>query len=139
MSDESFLIDKWIYERLSTDATITTALGTRIYEGVAPQNAPYPFIIYQEQSPARDVRGVGTQRIMVEAFYLIKVITTGSYSSVKTIVDRFDYLFHGIQTETSYVRINACVRERTFRLPEVRESVVYRHRGSIYRIQAQVV
>jgi hypothetical protein len=139
MSDESFLIDKWIFERLSTDTVINTALGTRIYEGLAPQGAAYPFIIYQEQSPARDIRGIGTQRIMVEAFYLIKVITTGNYSSIKTLVDRFDFLFHGIQIETSYARINASVRERTFRLAEPRENVIYRHRGSIYRIQAQAI
>lgn len=138
--DETYLIDKWILERLKADSVIQAGVGTRIYEQLAPSDAAYPFIIYQQQTIPRDVQGVGAIRIWTDVHYTIKVVTTGSYANIKALVDRIDDLFDdgtGIQATTTYGHFN-CWRVNLFRLTQpINSTTIYRHRGGIYRIQAQ--
>jgi hypothetical protein len=44
------LIENYIYQHLSTSATIVGLMGTRIYPLRAPQNPTFPFIVYQRIS-----------------------------------------------------------------------------------------
>ncbi|MEO9521714.1 MAG: DUF3168 domain-containing protein [Parasphingorhabdus sp.] len=51
------MIAEAIYSRLSTDAGVTTLVGTRVFPMVAPENEDYPLITYQQidAGPARDL------------------------------------------------------------------------------------
>ena len=40
------MIGKLIYNRLSTDGSITAYVGTKIYPDITPQNVQYPFVVY---------------------------------------------------------------------------------------------
>ena len=40
------MIGKLIYNRLSTDGSITAYIGTKIYPDITPQNVQYPFAVY---------------------------------------------------------------------------------------------
>lgn len=136
--DELFITDKWIFETLSTDATITATVGTRIFSDLAPQNIAYPLLTYSAIA-INDVFGVGTTRFYINALYLIRIITTGeTFTTIKNAANQIDTLFHGKQTATAYGRIVACTRERPFKLVEAPENGVrYNHRGGIYRILAR--
>ena len=144
MADESLLIDKWLYDTLSTNATIITdtvihqGSTFHIYEGVAPASLNQArWVVWQMQS-ARDIRAVGGIRMLVECVYIVKVITTGSGYSVKPLVDAIDTAMDRKQIVTGYVRIEECIRDGPFRLNETRGDITYRQRGGVYRIRAQV-
>lgn len=40
------MIGKLIYNRLSSDGSITAFVGTKIYPDITPQNVQYPFVVY---------------------------------------------------------------------------------------------
>lgn len=40
------MIGKLIYNRLSSDGSITAYVGTKIYPDITPQNVQYPFVVY---------------------------------------------------------------------------------------------
>lgn len=46
-------VEQGIYARLTGQTGITDLVGTRIYPGVAPLNASFPYLIYLKTSGAR--------------------------------------------------------------------------------------
>ena len=40
------MIGKLIYNRLTTDASITAYIGTKVYPDITPQDVQYPFVVY---------------------------------------------------------------------------------------------
>lgn len=140
-STETLVIEGWINSTLLADTTITNAVGQRVAEGQAKEDwvePIYPMILFQEQSPPRDIHGVGATIIMVEGLYLIKAIVEGdSYVPAQPLAERINFLFHDKTVATAGGEIFSSVRERPFRMPEVDSGVDYRHLGAIYRIQAK--
>lgn len=82
---EQALTDAWVEGRLKAFDTITPGLGDRIFLDVAPEGTPYPFVVYQCQEPPRDVRGVGSFRVMVDTLYVAKAVA--QVSSYRDSVD----------------------------------------------------
>lgn len=139
---EQDLVDRWVDARLTAHApfdAISVGLTSRIYSEFAPRTAKYPFIIYQAQSPARDIRGVGTARVMIETSYIIKAIAqTEWYTDLSPIVAEIDALMTLEQgVITSDGAIFTSVRQNQFRLVEIDTGVQFRHFGGEYLIQAQ--
>jgi len=112
----------------------------RVWSDVAPQGAPFPYIITQAQS-AVDVVAIGPYRIMVDTQYLVKGIAQGqTYSAIlQQIANRIDALIHAQRADTvaGGGRIVSCVRQRPFRLTEATNGVQYRQLGGIYEINVQ--
>jgi hypothetical protein len=134
---ETTTIERWLYGVLSTDATLTGLVGSRIYSYVAPVNATYPLIIFQYQTGS-DLMGVGPVRIWSDSVYVIKAINRmESYSTLKTIADRVDVLLHAESGSVTDGRVVGCVRERAYSMLELVDTVQVRHLGGIYRIMAQ--
>jgi len=126
-----------IYSRLSSDPTIQSVCGSRIYEGVSPENTQFPFIRMQEQG-SHDVLGVGGVRILVPSLWLVRAITRGeSFTPIQSVADAID-----TQLQGRYNVINGSVynlggqRSSPFRLTEVDNGVQYRHLGGLYRLWA---
>lgn len=44
------MVENYIFQHLSTSATVTALVSNRIYPLKAPQNPTYPFIVYQRVS-----------------------------------------------------------------------------------------
>ena len=139
---EQDLVDRWVGERLAAHAlfdVISPGLTTRIYSEFAPRTAKFPFIIYQAQVPARDIRGVGTARVMVETTYIVKAIAqTEWYSDLSPIVAEIDDLMtvsDGVITADGAVFTS--IRQNQFRLVEVEDGNQFRHFGGEYLIHAQ--
>lgn len=136
---ESLIIDEWLYDTLSADATILAAVGTRIYAEIAPQDSDLPCVVYSGR-PVRDVMAVGAIRIWEALEYNIRAI--GQYESfypLQGVADAIDTALHagagaaGSGTGT----VLTCTREQEIRYVEVDDGVQYRHLGGLYLIRAQ--
>ena len=84
---ETVRVEQWLYRVLSQDMTLGDMVGGRIYAYVAPQDAPFPFILISHQA-GHDVRGVGPARVMVSLVYQVKVVGQGgSFAPLQPIAD----------------------------------------------------
>jgi len=128
---------EWLYTVLSGDATITSLVGSRIYDGISPQGVIFPYIIYSFLGGA-DTRGVGTVRVFNSGLYQVKAVCEGeSYAPAAAIADRIDELIHGNRGSVSDGSVVDCVREQPLTLIEQQNGVQYRHVGGLYRIIVQ--
>ena len=133
---ELLAVEQFLYSALSTLTTGASALATRAYSHVAPEDAVYPYIVFQQQA-GRDVNGVGAIRIMSNELYTAKAVTDKSFSSLDALVDSIDDLLHKASGTTSAGTIFSVVRESPFSLPTVEDGITYFQRGGIYRILVQ--
>lgn len=134
---ETLVAEQWLQTVLSGDATLNTAVGGRIYGYVAPQDAAFPVVVYQQQA-ARDVQGVGPARIMATMLYIVKVTgQTGSFASIEAAANRIDAVLQAASGTNVRGRVVACVREAPFSLVENTPNGQYRHLGGMYRLWAQ--
>lgn len=129
-----------LYSRLSSDATLGALLsGTAaVYEGVAPQEADAPYVIFNPQSPGVDYQTNGG-RAYTESVYLVKAVTEGGSSAAAgTIAARIDTLLEAAPLTLSGTASNLYLR-RTAQVdyPEVDSGKKYRHLGGLYRIYVQ--
>lgn len=129
---------EWIYTTLSNDATVTNLIDDRIYDGLAPQGANYPFIVFNHQGGA-DARGVGVYRAFDNSLYQVKAVTQAeSYSQATEIADAIDDALQGASGTADGGYIGPCVREQTLMLIELgKGGIQYRSAGGLYRLAAQ--
>ena len=140
---EQVLIDAWVQARLASFAIELdeedAGLSTRVYPDFALPGAQYPFIIFQCQSPPRDVRGVGVTRVMVDTLYVVKAVAqVDSYAPLQGIAHIIDKAL--TSPEGSVVDdglVFTSVREEGFNLVEVEQGTQFRHLGGQFKIQAQ--
>jgi hypothetical protein len=140
---EQVMTDLYVVNRLAAQAAaldgISAGLSERIFEEVAPDDALYPFIVWQCQSPPRDVRGVGSFRVMVDTLYIVKAVAQGtSYAPLVPVARVID----GAMTNTTGTAVGdghvfTSTRNDQYSLREPAEGTEFRHLGGEYRIQAQ--
>ena len=78
-------IESTLFATLDNDATLTGLLASRIYPGVAPDNADYPYITYQSitgEAHNRIAGAANTDRKVVQVNCWSK-----SYSASKEVAD----------------------------------------------------
>lgn len=147
IGSEQELIEAWILSRLTGTyaaalEAVSPGLSTRVFPDVAPPTAAYPFIVYQAQSPPRDIRGVGTTRVMVEAVYVVKAIAqVSNYMTLATVAKVID-LAMTLQDVVVFGTdgyINSSVRDAQYSLSSVEQGTQFRHLGGEYRIMAQAI
>ena len=137
------MIDAWVESRLALFAVdleaIAAGLSAAVYPDFAPEGTPYPFIVYQCQSPPRDIRGVGVSRVMVDTLYVVKAVSQAvSYDPLRPIagiIDRAMTAAEGGSVGSGLVL--SSVRERQFSMVEVDAGTQYRHLGGEFKIHAQ--
>lgn len=132
------IVDPWLYEVLSTDAFITTRVGTRISSGLDGSGAKPPYITWDSVS-VRSIRGIGGVLLDTDGLYTIKAVTQGSsYGDAAALAARIRTLLDE-KNVTRTLPIPAslsCYWDLEIRYPEVTEGVQYRHMGGTYRIRA---
>lgn len=137
--NETIIADTWLYSVLSSDAATAAIVGTRIYGDIADQDAAYPYIVYQMQSPGNDVSVIGMHRIFATPLYLVRVIeaTNGYSDNAIVVANRIDALLHRASGAVSGGYNIATNRERPFRLTEIANGRQVRHLGGLYRLRIQ--
>lgn len=118
---------------------ISAGLSSRVFLELAPPGANYPFIVYQCQSPPRDVRGVGTFRVMVDTLYVVKAIAqVASYEPLVPVAKAIDTIMTApVGGSVADGNVWVSIRENQFSMTEDTAGSTYRHLGGVYRIQAQ--
>lgn len=138
---ETWVADSWLYGLLNGDATLIGQAPGGVYAHNNPSKTlVFPYVLFQQQAIGTDVRGVGPARIMAPLLYLVRGIAEGNSfgGSLRSIADRIDALLQAQHGTSAGGVIVACVRERSFALPEVAaDGRQYRHLGGIYRIWVQ--
>lgn len=128
---------EWIHDALASDATITGLVGDRIYDGIAPEGASFPYIVYNYQGGA-DAVAVGAIRVLNQSVYQIKAVDCAqSYSGAAQIADQIDNLLQAATGATIDGQILGTNREQPIMYAEVNDKQQYRHAGGLYRIFAQ--
>lgn len=127
----------WIYEKLANDATLADLVDDRIYDGIAPEGAAFPYVVYSFQAGA-DTVVVGAARVLNSGLYLVKAVAeTQSYSGPAEIADRIDDLLQAASGAADDGLILGANREQPIMYVEVVDTIQFRHVGGLYRIFTQ--
>lgn len=145
-SVEAFTVEEWIAGRLNGDATMVSLLATsragyegqRVWNLMAAEGAPWPYVVFGDQS-SNDVRpAVGAGRILNESYYRVLVWgETPSPNTLKPAVKQVDLLLHGVwNAAVGDGLVLACIRTSVLRVNELRSGKLWRGYGGLYRIQS---
>jgi hypothetical protein len=143
MAEETSLVDRWIRTRLANSIDIANYVGTRIYLGQAPDEADYPFIVYNNQS-SDDLRVVGHQRVWTDTLYNVRAIAnTSNFDVLSPIALAIEQELHDVGTVevldgdgNPIGFMYESYKERPFRMFEIVEGYPFAHLGGLYRIKA---
>lgn len=142
MVNELNSVAVWLYNRLANDpdgqdasgnpySGLSTLVGGRVYEFIAPEGATYPLIVFTFLS-GRDIKGGGGRRIISRGLFHVKAICTGnSFGPSGSIADRVDALL--VQDESAEGNIViGCNRERVLQSVDEDEGVRHNTLGGEY-------
>lgn len=127
-------IEKWLYSALTGDPTISSAIGSRVFNAIAPQGTAFPFIVFNFQA-GTDVQGNGTARIQSENVFLVKVISEGAPdATARTVADRIDEVVgKAVHSALDSFLFNGR-RQSPVRFVEPVGDIRFHHVGGLYRI-----
>lgn len=127
----------WIYATLAADPDLDALVDGRIYDGVAPEGASFPYVIFNYQGGS-DTVVVGAARVLNQSVYQIKAVTQSqSYASGAEIADRIDTLLQAQSGQADDGLVLGANREQPIMYVEVIETIQYRHTGGLYRLFTQ--
>ena len=128
-------LEKALYSALSGDATLTGLLSsaTAIYQGVAPDGADPPYVVYGKQANTKTY--TFGAKAWDNSLYLIKAVDERpSAARAGTIQDRLEVLLTDAAL-TVTGRTHLYLRPETdVDYPEVDQGRTTWHRGHLYRI-----
>lgn len=128
------IIEPWLYSTLSGDATLT-GMVVNVVGAITPDIQEGRYVSFALSS-SRDIGGVGTARIMVDALYIVTVLgQTTSQDELAPVARRIDELLHGKSVTTPNGSLT-CVRRDVISYPEVIQGLAYLHLGGLYSIVA---
>lgn len=113
----------WIYTTLTTDATLSALIGTRVYRDQAPEAVTYPFIAFS-QIDAIPVKNAFSDILMDGERWQITAVDNGkTYTTVNSIAARLRNLLH----KTSGSNVLSSVLEAEFTRSETDDA------GNMYK------
>ena len=130
-----------LYGKLAGDTTLNNLLGTAasgfnkaIYFGQAPNDAPFPLVVFSMQS-STPLEAMGVPSAMDNDIWLIKGIDRStSADGAESIADRLNTLLNDTSLSISGGSLLYLRRQSDVQYPEVNEGVTYFHAGSLYRL-----
>jgi hypothetical protein len=131
----------WISQMLEESSqlmAVDPTIGTRVFYGIAPEDAKYPFITLDVMS-ANDFYGLGNTIFWSDMLILVKATTTGrSTEPLRGIVSAIQDTLQWQRGETAYANIESCARERPYAPPpEVDDAGAFSSLGAEYRIRVR--
>jgi hypothetical protein len=138
---------RWIYNTLSTNSSITALVGGALSPRIFPDYVPVaiaefgamlPAIVYFSYSIKDDTLAVGGIRVNSNIEFVVKAIVKSENSAVaEQIMSLVDTALHrksGVAAEGSVI---SCVRRLPLDFIEANPEVVYKHLGGVYALQIQ--
>lgn len=130
-----------IYGKLAGDSTLTNLLGTAgggltkaIYYQAAPQDSPYPFVIFQKQAGTPHF-GFNSTAPLVDEMWLIKgVDKSGSSTTANGIIERVKTLLTDANLSISGVTTVYLRWESDVDYSEIVDGERVIHAGALFRL-----
>lgn len=127
--------DRWLYDVLSSDATLQGLINERVFMDVAPEASDYPFVSLQfiYGSP---VTNMSVDIVMFDEVWLVQAVGKGNdYTILEPITNRISAVLHKAADESAGVV--GCAQEEIIRYAEIDQGETYKHLGHYYRIYTQ--
>lgn len=152
MADEFSIIERFIYQQLSADATLVAMLGTQIAEngggvgifsGHAPLKAVFPLIVMMPWPGGEgDLYVNGNRLVWTNEWYLVVIVDERTdYEGLENATKRM-YTLLSITNEVGVTggRVNQSIRKRGYRRTLYEgANQEFRQSGAIWDIRAQPV
>ena len=133
---ETLAIETWLYETLSDPDTGILDLATGVYADQAPEDAPFPYVVYQLRE-GTDMPVMGASARAVRAHYLIRAVDhSPSKVAAAEIADAIDDLIEKASGSVTGATIIGAIRNQPFEMVETQGGETYMHVGGIYRVYA---
>jgi hypothetical protein len=137
----STAVRRSLYGKLAGDSTLNALLGTpatgyskSIYYAQAPDNATFPFVVFNKQSGV-PTEAFGAPSVMENDIWLIKGLDRStSADTAEAIQARIAVLLNDASLSISGGTLMYLRRQSDVEYPEVNEGVQYHHAGSLYRL-----
>lgn len=132
-----------IYGKLAGDTTLNGLLATpptgwskSIYYQVAPQSAPFPFVVFNKQS-GTPAEAFGDPSAYENDVWLVKAVDRDSSADdAEAAAARIAALLNDAALSISGATLLYLRRQSDVDYAEESDGVVYRHAGSLYRLIA---
>jgi hypothetical protein len=130
-----------IYGKLAGDTTLNNLLGTpasgyskSIYYQQVPQDANFPFVVFQKQA-GTPTEAFGVPSALETEVWLVKGIDRGATSdTAEAIQARIAALLNDASLSISGSTLLYLRRQSDVEYPEVDDGVQYHHAGSSFRL-----
>lgn len=136
---EAALVGNWISATLLADATLVGLVSTKVFEDLAPNGTPFPYVVFNVQDAPYVVRGVGLAEVMVDTIFTVKAVA--QVSSYDVLAPHASAIRAALVTAETQAPtgglIFTCSYERQVAYAEGRGAEQVRHLGGEYKIQAQ--
>jgi hypothetical protein len=131
-------VDEWLWQTMTTDAVLSTAVSNRIYADEAPQEAALPLVVFAFLGGSDKLLTFSAR--LTSALYLIRVVGEGSsYDPVELVADRIDIVLR-LPTQGTIIRdtrITTCQREQPHQRKDSQYGIPLVYIGGFYRIHWQ--
>ncbi|WWT39949.1 tail completion protein [Microcystis phage Mae-JY09] len=134
-----------LYSRLSGDTTGGTSLAglgmTAVYQGLAPQSAVYPYVVFQ-LADGEDRRVLGA-RATIWQDWIVRAWDVGdSHKRAKRLADRIDALLDEGEASLTVAGYTVLSVRRIRALPDTTEhdenqGLLYRASGARYEVEVR--
>jgi hypothetical protein len=111
---------------------LAALVGTKIYNGLAPQGTVTPYVVYNQQSGLDDNL---TPTRSLDFVYQVKGISSAGMAAAGSIAAEIDTLLHNSILTVSGWTDYQIQRERHVRYEEAESGERVAHAGSTYRIR----
>lgn len=123
-----------LYAKLTGTAAINSAVSGRIYFGLAPANATYPYIVFSKVSGAK-TRAFQTPEAFKREVWLVKAVDRGSSANTaESVAALVDTALDGGTVTVSGKRLADLAHVSDVSYPEPDGDQLYHHSGANYAV-----
>jgi primosomal replication protein N len=131
--NELSAIETALLDILGNDTVLAGMVGDRIYSEVAPQGVACPYIVFTHRT-GRDTKAVNKKRLLTQANYVIKVVSSGqTYSGITEIAEQMDTILEQARPVVDGQRV-IFTREQPIGYAETSNGMLFRHLGGLYQV-----
>jgi Protein of unknown function (DUF3168) len=137
----STAVRRALYGRMAGDTTLNALLGTpapgfakAIYHQQAPDEAHFPFVIFQKQSGTPTEAFTDPSALETDVWMVKGVDRNTTTDTAEAIALRIQTLLNDAPLSISGNTLLYLRRQSDVEYPELMEGVAYKHCGALYRL-----
>lgn len=142
MADELYKVEGWIPAMVAATTPLSALVGTKVFEGRAPQKTatfnPFPCVLYA-LIDGRTTRTMNGTRVMAAPLYKIVIADEGDFdASAYSAMNKLIMLFEKVDTNVFESNVFNSRLEDLLTLEETdpRNNALYKQKGGLFRIES---